>query len=162
MELKKIEFGENNYYAWISFPEVARVSVSIEIDYNIFINLSHELEWAEKNSVKYTNLKEVRKFILSKVRCYYIDDKDVVDEFKEDRKTYLMKDKSTNLYKIGFSKNPLKREKTLQSQKPCIEIVKIWNKNIEKELHNTYHKNRVRGEWFDLTNIQVKYICTHF
>ena len=81
---------------------------------------------------------------------------------KINRKTYLMKDNHNGLYKIGFSKNPEFREATLQSEKPSIKMVKIWDKDIEKHLHKTYHNNRVRGEWFDLTKAQVKYICTNF
>ena len=77
-------------------------------------------------------------------------------------KTYLMKDTNTGLYKIGKSKNPKHREKTLQSEKPTIKLVKIWEKDIENELHNLYHKFRVRGEWFKLTSVQIKYICTRF
>ena len=79
-----------------------------------------------------------------------------------DVKTYLMKDKANNYYKIGKSKNPKYREKTLQSEKPTIEIVKVWNKNIERILHNKYADYRCRGEWFKLNDIQVKYICKHF
>lgn len=76
-------------------------------------------------------------------------------------KTYLLKEKNTGYYKIGSSKNPSYREKTLQSQIPNTEIVKVWDKNIEKMLHNLYNKERVRGEWFNLTKTQVRYICTN-
>jgi hypothetical protein len=79
-----------------------------------------------------------------------------------DRKTYLIKDKNNGYYKIGFSKDPLKRAKTLQSESPKLELVKVWDKNIEKELHNKYKKQRIRGEYFNLTEIQVRYICTHY
>tara|TARA_R100000951_G_scaffold57000_1_gene47848 strand:- start:7 stop:510 length:504 start_codon:yes stop_codon:yes gene_type:complete len=77
-------------------------------------------------------------------------------------KTYLIKNNHTKLYKIGYSKNPKHRERTLQSQEPNIKMVKIWDKNIEKKLHKLYSEYRVRGEWFNLTPIQVKYICTKF
>tara|TARA_R110000868_G_C10460587_1_gene727334 strand:- start:48 stop:548 length:501 start_codon:yes stop_codon:yes gene_type:complete len=79
-----------------------------------------------------------------------------------ERKTYIIKDLGTKLYKIGFSNNPIKREKTLQSEKPNIKMIKVFDKNIEKELHTKYNDFRVRGEWFNLNNIQIKYICTHF
>lgn len=81
---------------------------------------------------------------------------------EDNSKTYLMKNNNTKLYKIGYSKNPKHREKTLQSQEPSIKMVKIWNKNIERKLHKLYSEYRVRGEWFNLTPIQVKYICTQF
>lgn len=79
-----------------------------------------------------------------------------------DKKTYIIKDCNTNLYKIGCSIDPLKREKTLQSEKPNIKIIKIFENYIEKELHIKYNDFRVRGEWFNLNNIQINYICTHY
>jgi len=73
-----------------------------------------------------------------------------------------MKDELNSLYKIGKSKNPRLREKTLQSEKPSIKIVKVFEENIEKELHNKYKEFRVRGEWFHLNKIQINYICTKY
>jgi hypothetical protein len=75
--------------------------------------------------------------------------------------TYLMKNKRNGLYKIGRSINPLQREKTLQSEEPEIEMVKVWEDNIESILHRKYTDQRVRGEWFELNKTQVKYICTN-
>jgi len=95
--------------------------------------------------------------INDKMRLYGLRNKKV-----DIRKTYLMKDNNTGLYKIGYSKNPKHRESTLQSEKPSIKMVKIWDYNIEKKLHNLYKDFRIRGEYFNLNKIQVKYICTHF
>ena len=72
-----------------------------------------------------------------------------------DSKTYLLIDHNTGYYKIGRSKNPEKREKTLQSEKPNIELICICKVNIEKELHKKYMLNRIRGEWFFLSNQQI-------
>jgi len=88
-------------------------------------------------------------------------DKVKSDSVKQSRcNTYLMKDENTGLYKIGKSIKPKYRERTLQSEKPSIKMV--WNiaKDIESYLHDLYKEVRVRGEWFSLNNIQVKYICT--
>jgi len=86
--------------------------------------------------------------------------------FKEKKiinyKTYILKDETNNFYKIGKSVNPIIREKTLQSEKPTIKMIKVFNKDIEKELHNKYKEFRVRGEWFDLNKIQINYICTKY
>ena len=63
-----------------------------------------------------------------------------------------MIDKNTGYYKIGKSTNPNLRERTLQSEKPTIEM--IFNKEAkqsdEKKLHEMFKENRIRGEWFDL------------
>jgi site-specific DNA-adenine methylase len=80
----------------------------------------------------------------------------------KNQQTYLMKNKRNGLYKIGKSKNPRIREKTLQSEEPTVEMVKIWEEDIESTLHKKYAKQRVRGEWFKLTPIQVKYITKHY
>jgi len=81
---------------------------------------------------------------------------------KSKSKTYIMKDSNTGLYKIGKSINPKYRERTLQCEKPTISMIKIFESDIEKQLHENYSKHRVRGEWFDLNEIQLRYICTHY
>jgi len=82
-------------------------------------------------------------------------------ETKATQVVYLIKDSNTGLYKIGKSSNPLRREKTLQSEKPSIKMVKVFEEITEKDLHNQYSSFRVRGEWFNLSSIQVEYICRH-
>tara|TARA_B110000977_G_C10888611_1_gene420499 strand:+ start:195 stop:755 length:561 start_codon:yes stop_codon:yes gene_type:complete len=77
-------------------------------------------------------------------------------------KTYLIKNSRNSMYKIGRSSDPKKRERTLQSEEPLIKIVKTWDKNIESELHNLYKDFRVRGEWFNLSKVQVRYICINY
>ena len=77
-------------------------------------------------------------------------------------KTYILKDNTNNTYKIGKSINPLKREKTLQSEKPNLKLIKIFENNIEKELHELYKHCRLRGEWFKLNNVQLEYICKNY
>lgn len=81
---------------------------------------------------------------------------------KPEQKAYILKDNNTGLYKIGRSINPLDREKTLQAEKPTIKLIKIFKDDVERELHNKYNKQRVRGEWFNLNKVQLKYICTHY
>lgn len=73
---------------------------------------------------------------------------------------YLMVNKETGLIKIGTSKRPGYREKTLHSQEPQIHIVALWccNKKIEKELHKKFEKKKVRGEWFRLSFHDLKEI----
>lgn len=73
-------------------------------------------------------------------------------------KTYLMVDDNTGLYKIGKSKNPNFREKTLQSEKPTIEMLFVIDKDVECELHQKFSHKRVRGEWFRLDNEDVEYL----
>ncbi|MFL5765470.1 MAG: GIY-YIG nuclease family protein [Bacteroidia bacterium] len=66
---------------------------------------------------------------------------------------YIMLNCRSNLFKIGKSKNPSYREKTLQSEEPEVKIVAVWMApdDEEKKLHNDYKSKRQRGEWFKLS-----------
>ena len=77
---------------------------------------------------------------------------------------YIMVDESTGFYKIGRTNNPIKRESTLQSEKPTIRLVaKVKrNKKYEQKLHKQYKNNRIRGEWFSLTTEEVEGIVDGF
>ena len=88
-----------------------------------------------------------------------------VNKVKKDThktKTYLIKNRRNGFYKIGKSRNPKHREKTLQSEEPDILMVKTWDKDIERVLHKKYNNYRIRGEWFELSKTQVQFICTKF
>ncbi len=71
---------------------------------------------------------------------------------------YLMVDRNTGMTKIGCSNNPKVRERTLQSEKPTIEMIGKWpgSMALEKQLHKKYKTKRVRGEWFRLTDADKK------
>jgi hypothetical protein len=78
---------------------------------------------------------------------------------------YLMIDTTNNFHKIGISNNPKYREKTLQSDKPTIELLhkkSFPNRKIaevlEKTLHITYSNKRIRGEWFNLDSDEISEI----
>jgi hypothetical protein len=73
---------------------------------------------------------------------------------------YLVLDERTGCIKIGQSKNPSARERTLQSEN--LQNTMIFSSpgdaELELELHKEYEKFRVRGEWFKLTEDQVENI----
>ncbi|WP_418501227.1 GIY-YIG nuclease family protein [Flagellimonas sp.] len=78
---------------------------------------------------------------------------------------YLMHDTSNCYYKIGISNSPEYRERTLQSEKPTIEMIASKKfpirkiaESIEKALHNTYSEKRLRGEWFKLNENDIEHI----
>lgn len=81
---------------------------------------------------------------------------------KRKPKSYIIKDRSTGHYKIGKSLNPLNREKTLQSEKPDLIMIKEFKGDWENKLHKKYANQRLRGEWFELTKTQLEYICKHY
>jgi len=77
---------------------------------------------------------------------------------------YLMVDSQTGFHKIGYSKNPKVRESTLFSEKPSIELLGAWEGSFsdERELHEKFATTRIRGEWFDLNEIDVEAIYKRF
>ena len=76
---------------------------------------------------------------------------------------YLMLDTNTNYYKIGISNKPTYRERTLQSEKPTVELIiskefpaREIAAAFEKALHNTYASKHIRGEWYNLDEKQLE------
>ena len=75
---------------------------------------------------------------------------------------YLMRDNANHYFKIGISNKPEYREKTLQSEKPSIEMLACKRfptrkiaEAIESALHTAYSQQRLRGEWFNLNEADV-------
>lgn len=109
------------------------------------------------------------KIIDSLGSYYYIDE---LSEFpivlnksnKSATKIYLMIDKNTGYYKIGRSVNPKYRERTLQSEKPTIEMLFNYDgiNDDEMTLHNMFSQKRIRGEWFDLSGTDITKIENYF
>ena len=75
-----------------------------------------------------------------------------------------MIDKNTGYYKIGRSIRPLYREKTLQSEKPTIEMLFNYDARIKDEikLHNIFKDKNVRGEWYNLDGTDLQKIKEYF
>ena len=90
------------------------------------------------------------------------EEEPIFKERKSTEKTYcyLMIDRNTDFYKIGCSKNPQYRERTLQSEKPTIDLLHKWPGGYEEEriLHEEFSAKRIRGEWFALNEDDVNYI----
>jgi Meiotically up-regulated gene 113 len=75
---------------------------------------------------------------------------------------YIMIDGQTNYVKIGFSRDPEKREKTLQSEKPTTKLLHVFKENHERHLHKIFADRRVRGEWFSLEEDEVSNIIASY
>jgi hypothetical protein len=78
---------------------------------------------------------------------------------------YLMVDTTNNFYKIGISNHPEYRERTLQSEKPTIEMIcckkfptRELGRFFEQSLHRLYSSKRIRGEWFNLDETDVRHL----
>jgi Cdc6-like AAA superfamily ATPase len=77
-------------------------------------------------------------------------------------KTYIMIDEINGFYKIGKSNNPLYRESTLQSEKPSVKLLHVFDKDIEYVLHQMFSIKRIRGEWFSLTQEDLDIILKKY
>lgn len=80
---------------------------------------------------------------------------------------YIMKDDNyPNFYKIGKSTNPKRREYTLLHDAPSISLFKVVETDqmslLENKIHKILENNRRRGEWFELTDNEVKIIIESF
>jgi hypothetical protein len=78
---------------------------------------------------------------------------------------YLIRSGETNRYKIGLSKNVPSRLNTLQTGNPeklsVIQVIPVIDAHKqEQELHRYYQANRVSGEWYALTEEDVRYFLS--
>ena len=109
------------------------------------------------------NFKDAFDLYISEYLPPKISNTSVLGEIKFDVcYLYLMHDTRNGYYKIGMSKEPQYRERTLQSEKPSIELVctkELPSRDIarafESALHNVFAEKRIRGEWFELSEYDV-------
>jgi hypothetical protein len=91
------------------------------------------------------------------------EDGDLDDKEKESNHVYLMKHVS-GFIKIGSSKNPRTRERTLQSEDPRLDLLfsTAVPRSVESRLHAIFKDLRFRGEWFNLAPHHVDWIMFIF
>lgn len=129
----------------------------------------HGPECYRADSSKQSLLKLLRSPLLTKrlkfeiLKCVHAEkEPEPKRAIKADAPTYLylIRNHRNGLTKIGHSRNPSQREKTLQSEEPELEMVFSTPAKPEDEerLHEYFSKNRVRGEWFNLSERQIKAI----
>ena len=104
------------------------------------------------NAIAFTT---IQKFAFYK---FFFGNKVIEDTNDACGYVYLMLNTRNGYIKIGKSKTPRFREKTLQSDEPEIELITFWKAPscIKKELHTTFKNKRIRGEWFDLSFQDLK------
>lgn len=133
------------------------------------IEKSHNIKWSDLPYLFQNEFPEDEQWKDVLAAIPKIDNRKaaLAETRKEECYVYLMKDLRNNCYKIGISNEPVKRERTLQSEQPRMELVaakKYVNRkialNIEKALHETYKHKRKRGEWFLLDDEDIQEITT--
>jgi hypothetical protein len=79
---------------------------------------------------------------------------------KTSRSVYVINSAGTDNYKIGRSHNVRNRVGEIQtSNANTIIIIDFFEcddcNTLEKQLHNTFKKNKIKGEWFKFSNIDL-------
>lgn len=109
--------------------------------------LKGKLEAKEAEAANQISASEIDRLRKSKFDCY----------------VYLMEDLRNKSFKIGKSKSPGKRERTLQSEVP--QIVMRFSIPVdeahEKQLHENFDDKRIRGEWFALKNEDLVWLVAY-
>ena len=100
----------------------------------------------------------------------FVKDFDEIEKPKNEKKpksekpnfVYLALNNRNGYYKIGRSINPKIREKTLQSEEPEVEFIEKWiaPEKIEIELHRKFKTKKTRGEWFNLSEVDLEILMT--
>ena len=81
------------------------------------------------------------------------------------KKIYLICNETTGRFKIGFSKNPSSRVKSLQTGNDNVIVLyyerscKHYSK-VEANLKKDYAEFKTQGEWFEIPNISFHEIDT--
>ena len=79
-------------------------------------------------------------------------------------KTYILTDKKYHIIKVGRSKNLYNHLKTIQNiNSQELEMVSVFEEDIEKEIKELLKKYKIRGEWYypnpkTLIEIQEEYL----
>lgn len=138
------------------------IEVIDEIMNNVYDSLLTKKEYKKMIKQEKRNISENVALAKSINDLSLVKEVPIKKSKQTEKKCYIMKNCRNGFYKIGNSSSPEKREKTLQAEEPEIKIIKVFRQNHESDLHQRYANQRKRGEWFDLTDVQLKYICTHY
>ena len=157
-------FSEKNLLKWKI--ESLKDNTSIISDAKNFYWYSNDLHQIVVKNLAIDYLELVSKYVVNHLPLTERTLSENISGYSvEECYVYLMIDTTNNFHKIGISNNPKYREKTLQSDKPTIELLhkkSFPNRKIaeilEKTLHQTYANKRIRGEWFELDSYEINEI----
>jgi hypothetical protein len=70
--------------------------------------------------------------------------------------TYVINDGTTGVYKIGQSRDILKRVRSMQGQTSHpVKVIMTVEGRHKVELHKVYEHHRLHGEWFSIDDIET-------
>lgn len=167
----QLEFREGNFYDFLLLfsLEIIKINKKLEVlsVYNTFVHQLRTL--LEANEIMTFTTSDIQKFgngflisgseieiikTYDRVKFYrsFLKEENFKNLVPDVEYVYIMINCDDITFKIGQSKNPIYRERTLQSKEPKVVLLKAWkcDKKIEKQLHEIYKERRTRGEWFKL------------
>jgi hypothetical protein len=71
-------------------------------------------------------------------------------------KTYLIKDASSGLVKIGRSTQIQRRLSVIKTGNPSAYLIGHINADVESDLHGQFASLRISGEWFNLGDSEIQ------
>lgn len=131
-------------------------SGKVFIQYNDILQIANQSE--RRFSQSYIQwIKEIHQTMLDKQNALFYKNQQIIDDEKEGY-VYFVSDGT--YVKIGFTGNIEQRLITLQTGSPNTLTIKkiIPNATIEteKQYHEKFKYKRVRGEWFNLSDEEIK------
>lgn len=120
----------------------------------IYFKRSEVEDWMTRNRVNSTYEAQAQA-------ASYVVRKSFEDK-KSPMRTYIMYDKSANLYKIGRSRNIDDRLKGLRTGNPSIILIAYLDGDKETELHQRLALQRVENEWFEFGTRTLDNIIREF
>ena len=141
-------FSDLCYYKSEAYKEItSQISNWCRNNEDIKIRLIEILNLKEENRKLRSDLSSARSTISyerNRKNMYYKQSLCRKKPNRRNQKTYLIKNCRNGLYKIGVSKDPKKRFKTLSSEEPELKLIATFSRNIERKLHNQYSDFRRR------------------
>jgi hypothetical protein len=134
---------------------------AMEITVDAFAGISDAFEQCKS---EYLEMRMNQRNIPIPLKSYFSEsetDNEIGDNcFRDDKYYVYLISHKNGLTKIGRSKNPSIREKTLQAEDPMLKMIFTIEAelHIESRLHDIFCDKRVRGEWFDLDERSIDWI----
>lgn len=150
----------------VRFFQVSQFGLHLYNDFSLHFprNIISTLELLQTIYFRAVEIQGIRTYEVRKEVFWFMDEQEIVKDHSDlpmllkKKFVYITLSKNTGLYKIGFSINPYKREKTLQAEDPELEMITFFeaDQSVEAEIHRKLKSKRVRGEYFKLSLKELK------
>lgn len=108
------------------------------------------------------NMDEIQEFLnkIDKIELEHLA-KSLEEHIRRYPEIYIIK--CEQYYKIGISYDAYKRLKSLETSNP-FPLTLLYHlevkdaSKLEAQIHSRFKKKNVKGEWFELNNLELKFI----